>query len=203
MFFITEFDIIINNSLFFKYSDDPKTSIHKSWRMSSPLTISQFLDILLSDYRGQIVACNVLDGMSEKLYDTLLVQQLFDWWLSLCNRLGHTTPNRVLATLDNVVFGDYPGDFRTYAKKPDFLLNCRRKTRLINSHSHLTTVVSLQNFRDLIHNNDLRRLHTRGVEFPSGSYIADDSLNALINLSEDDRKVHLNSIKAIGGFHYA
>jgi len=165
-----------------------------------PLTKDVFLDKLLSDYRGQIIVCNILGGLNGSLYDTNYIKEIFSWWLDLCNYNKITSSHTIIAMLNSLVFENMPRGFRPHIPKPDFKLLCRRKTDLINDSNKLTTVVSTFIFSILISNDDLRRLYSVGVEFPSdySQPMKDDALKALMDLPEADRVFRLKAGAAIG-----
>jgi hypothetical protein len=163
------------------------------------LTKDVFLDKILSDDKGHIITCNILDGLDKALYDKDFVKEVFDWWIDLCNHQGILSPNMILSVLNILVFENLPRGFRPYDRKPEFRLKCLRRINLTGKDATVTTIVSASIIPLLIRPEDLGTFAAKGVEFPSSGLMNDDSLDALTRLPETDRQVQLKDEAAIGG----
>jgi len=164
--------------------------------------MNNFIDRLLSDYQGQIIACNILDGLDEELYDKKFVCNLFDWWKALSEWKNLKTCQELLAALTHVVSPMSIKGFRPGMPKPDFRIVCKRQDRLINDETKLTTVVPAFIFKKIISKKDLDRLHSLGMEIPTdeGQPYSEETLKALMNVPEPERKIRLDVRAALGGY---
>jgi hypothetical protein len=164
--------------------------------------MNRFVDQLLADYRGQIIVCNIIDGLDENLYDENFIRNLLDWWKDLY--LLQTSPSysAMLLTLPILVFENVPNGFRVGMTKPNFRLICCRPIRLINDETKLTTVVSASTFRRIINKKDLDRLHSQGVEFPSHGSLPwnEEAINSLMKLPQTHRHIRLDAGETIGRY---
>lgn len=167
------------------------------------LHTSKFLDRLLIDFRGQIIFCNILDGLNEKLYNTQLIRDFFDWWLALYLNQKGSSVNAMLATMETLVFENVPKGFRPGTPKPNFRLICCRQPRLNNTESELTTVIPVFVFKDIISRADQNRLISQGIEFPSDKRQpwSNEALKALMELPDVHRSIRLEAGRTIGRQH--
>lgn len=106
--------------------------------------ISTFVDVLLSSPRGKIIACNLLDGLNDGLYDQTFMQDLFDWWSGLFVWRHRTFPGFVrsidsLVNTLSLVLSDIPAGFRPGRARPVFRLRCqhRARTKLVANYLHV------------------------------------------------------------------
>lgn len=160
----------------------------------------QFIDRLLADFRGLIVVCNILDGLNERMYEESFVQQFFDWWLSLYVYEGCGSINKMLATMSAIVFNNGYKGFRSGTPKPDFRLICCRNPRLNSVECELTTVIPVFVFKNIMSRNDLKRLISQGVEFPSDvrhPWVS-EALDSLMELPDANRYISLGAGRTIG-----
>lgn len=167
----------------------------------SQLKTEQFLDMLLSDPRGQVIVCNILDGISENLYDEKFIKELFDWWQALYLKQKSRSLSAMLATLNTLVFENLPKGFRSGIKRPNFRIFCRRQIQHINTdESEFTTVVPVFILKVISSKEDLDRLLSQGIEFPldERQQWKVDAINALMGLPEAHRKVRIDRGATIG-----
>lgn len=160
--------------------------------------MEKFVDQILSDHRGQIIICNILDGLDEGLYNKDFICKLLDWWKVLYSHMGGSK-STLLSTLNALVFNQMPIGFRKGIIKPNFRLICCRKTRVINDDTELTTVIPVFVFKFIIHKKDMDRLHSQGVEFPSDEWQPwnEEAINSLMNLPDAHRKIRIDAGKTI------
>lgn len=106
-----------------------------------------FLDCLLECPRGQIVLCNMLDGLDEELFAQDFVRDVFNWWhdyflFRFPNTGDCNTENELLATLDLLLFELTPPNYQHVTTRPDFHFACGYATHDEddNGYLHVTDV---------------------------------------------------------------
>ncbi|MCI0623351.1 MAG: hypothetical protein L0387_17115 [Acidobacteria bacterium] len=130
--------------------------------------MAHFVDRVLAYPQGQIVLCNVLDGLDQGLYDGHFVRQVLDWWRALfLERVktvhkGRISPRweqeELMTSLDFCVSSNAP-DFRPGMLKPDFLSACVRKANMNVKSNEFVNVTSASSFiRHLLDERARRKL---------------------------------------------
>ncbi len=132
--------------------------------MANPSTV----DLLLSDPKGIIVACNLLHSLDDGLVDKATIQALLDWWFALYDSpyaSGRTDVEKLLDALDKTVFERQPSGFRNGQSKPDFRLRCKLKAKRSSTNDVSTTTSLLVFCNHIIHDEDYKGL--TGYHIPS------------------------------------
>ncbi len=95
--------------------------------------VKGFVAKLSSHDRGIIILCNMLDGYEDGLYGKEFIRVLLDWWAALyvwrIKSEGLPTAKeleaeRLLGTLNMLLFQPWPVGFRAGLARPDFRLAC-------------------------------------------------------------------------------
>lgn len=108
---------------------------------------NDFLDCLLGCPRGQIVLCNILDGLDEGLFSQDFVREVFHWWhryflFRFPAAADCGEDEELLATLDLLLFAPPPPAYPGSATRPDFRLACNwaEKKPEDEGYAHVTDV---------------------------------------------------------------
>ena len=110
--------------------------------------VKELVDNLMKYDRGKIIVCNVLLGLQRKLYDKEFVRSLFDWWAAMAEysanlqskvSISDLPSNKLIGSLDLLLFEPLPNDFRSGQSRPDFSL-VRKSVSKIDFDYYLTVI---------------------------------------------------------------
>jgi|GEM_PF-2739493 len=143
-----------------------------------PPNNQQILDLLLSDPKGVVIACNLQQSIKQGLVTKNFASTLVDWWFDYYRyTISGTTGgiNKLLDALDVVISPtNLPANFRPGTHRPDFLLQGRYPTRKhkINDAQHVMTFTTFR--RHVAHEDDYKKL-TNGCDIPSANSFTNPS----------------------------
>lgn len=117
----------------------------------------QFIDEMLEEDRGRIVACNLVAGLDEGLFDREFAHSVLTWWRAaflfvVKRRFAGVLPRQrrqevLMEALDRVLLdGPLPPDFPGGDRKPDFRFSCIRMRPGRRARSGFVNVIRTANF---------------------------------------------------------
>ncbi len=130
----------------------------------SPSKKRECVDLLLATEEGQIICCNTLDSIADKVIGESDVSDLYDWWFNLFFFVGGSSSdakNRLVRLLTTVVFYDSPPNFRAGTAKPNWLVRCRHAVDNSVHDGYFCTVMLTTVFEDIVENSS--RLQASGT----------------------------------------
>ena len=161
----------------------------------------EFVNKLVADDLGRIVVCNVLDGHAEGHPMQSDVKQYFEWWIDLCVHQRLRSITKVLAAMDTLRNGKYPGTFKPGVKRPDFRFRCpKRRPRKQRSFQELCSTVPALVLREVIDDKTRDALKAKSIHFPAthSSDWTDDFIRTMIDIPGSLRTGRFGAGKSIG-----
>lgn len=162
--------------------------------MASPA----FIDLLLASFRGQIIACNILDGIESGAVSEAFVGQVLNWWEHLVAHAGYTSPIQVVLALNVVRDRSYPAALPGSVTAPEFRF--KGSTTVGNTNGMVGCVMPAGLIGKVCTKADRDRLYALGAEIPT-TYLTpwtQHALDALLDLDDADRKITLDAGQSIG-----
>ena len=126
------------------------------------------VEALVESPVGEIVACNIAHGISERLIDRHFARHVLEWVGRLMVHEGGHQPEDLVGAIEAVRDRSYPANMHDRASAPDFRANGRVSAADEDVNAEMSCVAPASILREWIHPADLERLRAEGLTFPLG-----------------------------------
>ena len=129
------------------------------------------IDRMVACTAGQIVACNIVAGIDNRLIDRNLAKEAFEWLGRLAAfEPRYQAPQELVKELLILRGGDFPDGMARPAPPPDFRLRGEAKIETGDLKGDVSCVLPAWLLNRLISPPDLERLREEGLVFPSSPH---------------------------------
>ena len=155
------------------------------------------VDGLLASVGGQIVACNVVAGLDNRLIEPALVREVLAWVGSLGDHQRYAGPTGLVRALGHLQTGEVPPDL-ALPEPPDFQL--RGDAKPTPFQVEVSCVLPVHVLGDLISRRDQDRLASEGLAMPTSiaDFIASSTISEWKSKPTSARTVRFDAGARLG-----
>ena len=158
------------------------------------------VEVLVQSPAGEVVVCNMVHGISERLIDSHFARDVLNWVGRLVAHEERKQPEDLVGAIGAVRDRCYPTKMQGWAGAPDFRTRGCRGASADELNGEMSCVVAASTLRHWIHPADVDRLRAEGLTFPAngGGSMVSEIIDQWRRRPRDDRRVRFNPGASLG-----